>query len=105
MRTPLNAGVSGGRRARAPSTEARAESASSTAGEGAGLEAGRGRRHRPLAPVPGSGGRVATGCWRRESGTDKSFGSAAESKGVVAAGRGRGTNRSRRSSREGTVCQ
>lgn len=97
MRTPLNAAVSGGRRAQAPSTEARAESASSTAG--------RGRRHRPLVPVPGSGGRVATGCWRRESGTDKSFGSAAESKGVVAAGRGRGTNRSRRSSREGTVCQ
>lgn len=102
--TPLNTGVSGCRRVRAPTTEGRDRRRQTRRpGRAPARKPGGGRQHGPL-----------TRRWQRGSGShrllpeDRSQGQTSPSalplraRRWVAAGRGRGTNRSRRSSRKGT---
>lgn len=80
------------------------EMASRTAGEGMARRPGGGRQHGPLAPAAGIGGPVATAAGDRSQGQTSPSALPLRARRRVAAGRGRGTKRSRRSSREGTVC-
>lgn len=80
------------------------EMASRTAGEGMARRPGGGRQHGPLAPAAGIGGPVATAAGDRSQGQTSPSALPLRARRHVAAGRGRGTKRSRRSSREGTLC-